>query len=300
MSSPYSPTHRRDRRPTLAALPAMALLPLLTLLSACADPPPAPQEEIAATTHLTIFAPPSLRTALTELTPLVRQVTGLDPDFHFADSQTLTRQIEVAATPDVLLVSGDEALAPLAAAGRLLPHSRRRFLANRLVVLAHPASDLEIRAARELETATYDRLALGDPREAPDGVDAKSFLQAVVMPGGHTLWQAVGERIDPVADAESVVAAVADDPGTLGIVYASTATGAKGVRVLFDVPAELSPRIRYVAVGLTGGPAGEAAARAFLDLLESPTARRLFERSGFGAPPAARRRAPDPPAKPTG
>ena len=42
------------------------------------------------------------------------------------------------------------------------------------------------------------------------------------------------------------------------------------------MPADLSPRIRYVAAGLADGPAGEAGARAFLDLLASPPAQRTF------------------------
>ncbi len=266
-------------RPLLLALPLLA-----ALLAACSDPPAEDGEEIAEGTRIVVFAPSSLRPALAELAPEIRRQTGLDPDFHFAPSATLARQIEAAANPDVVIVAGESALAPLVDADLLLPDSHHRFLANRLVVIAHPHSDLEIAEARELETAPYSALAVGDPRELPEGIRAKSFLQAVVMPGGHTLWQALGERITPETDTGAVIDAVAGDEATLGIVYASDIHRRDEVRVIYEVPEELSPRIRYIAAGVAGGPAGEAAARAFLDVLRSPSAGRVFQRMGFGGP----------------
>ena len=275
--------HRRTR-PAHRLLAAVSVLAALLALAACSEPPAEDAEQIAEGTRLTVFAPSTLGDALAELTPEIRRQTGLEPDFHYAPSATLARQIEAAANPDVVVVSGEDTLKPLADAGLLLPDSRRRFLANRLVVVAHPGSDLEIAEARELETAGYTALAVGDPRELPEGIHAKSFLQAVVMPGGHTLWQAVGERIAPAADTGAVLEAVAGDPGTLGILYASDVAGRDDVEVVYEVPEELSPRIRYTAAGVAGGPAGEAAARAFLDVLTSPDAERVFERMGFGGP----------------
>jgi len=87
---------RRRIRPLLLTL-LLALPALAALLASCSDPPAEDTGEIAPGTHLAVFAPPSLGPALTELAPEIRRQTGLDPDFHFAPSATLARQIEAAA-----------------------------------------------------------------------------------------------------------------------------------------------------------------------------------------------------------
>ena len=106
------------------------------------------------------------------------------------------------------------------------------------------------------------------------------------MPGGGTLWQAVEARLAPAADARAALAQVAARRDVVGIVYATDARTSGDLRVLFEVPPELAPRITYDAAAVAGGPAGEAAARQLLDLLASPAARAVFARHGFVPLPA--------------
>ena len=96
--------HRRTR-PAHRLLAAVSVLAALLALAACSEPPAEDAEQIAEGTRLTVFAPSTLGDALAELTPEIRRQTGLEPDFHYAPSATLARQIEAAANPDVVVLA---------------------------------------------------------------------------------------------------------------------------------------------------------------------------------------------------
>jgi molybdate transport system substrate-binding protein len=234
--------------------------------------------------RVTVFAAASLRDVMEELAPLLGEAAGGEVVLNFAGSNVLARQIEASGEADVILSASEEWLDRLEAAGRLVPGSRRAFLSNRLVVVARHDSGVEVAAARDLASAEYRYLSIGDPRGVPAGVYARGFLEAVAMPGGGTLWQAVEERVAPAPDVRAALAQVAARRDVVGIVYATDAHAAGEVKVLFEVPPELAPEIVYGAAAVAGGPAGEAAARAVLDALASSEARAVFSRHGFAAP----------------
>ncbi len=237
--------------------------------------------------RLTVFAAASLRDVLSELAPGLGEAAGGEVVLNFAGSNVLARQIEASGQADVLLSASEAWLDRLEAAGRLVPGSRRAFLSNRLVVVARHDSEVEVAAARDLASAEYRYLSIGDPRGVPAGVYARGFLEAVAMPGGGTLWQAVEDRLAPAPDVRAALAQVAARRDVVGIVYATDARTSGEVRVLFEVPPELAPEIVYGAAAVAGGPAGEEAARRVLDALGSAETQAVFARHGFTPPAAA-------------
>jgi molybdate transport system substrate-binding protein len=278
------------RRPAarIAALAALAAAALALLAGATACAPPADPAE----PEVVVFAAASLRDALLALEEPARREAGLAPVYNFAGSNVLARQIEAAPAADVFLSADERWVNELEAAGRLLVGSRHTLLSNRLVAVARPDGPAGIAAPADLAGDGYRFLSLGDPAAVPAGIYARRFLETARLPGDATLWNAVRERVAPAPDVRAALAMVEARRDAVGIVYATDAATSDAVRVLFEVPPELAPQIRYAAAAVAGGPAGGAVARAFLGFLASATARRVFEEHGFevlgeGPKPAA-------------
>jgi molybdate transport system substrate-binding protein len=234
--------------------------------------------------EVVIFAAASLRDVMEELRPLIQAATGFEPVYNFAGSNVLARQIEASRQADVLVSANEDEVDRLEAAGRLVPGTRRALLSNRLVAVARRDSGVEVSAPRDLAAAEYRHLSIGDPRGVPAGIYARRFLEAVEVGDGRSLWQAVEERLAPAPDVRAALAQVEARRDVVGIVYATDARTSGEVRVLFEVPAELAPEVTYGAAAVAGGPAGEAAARAVLEVLGGGAAREVFARHGFAPP----------------
>lgn len=233
---------------------------------------------------MTVFAAASLRDALEDLRPVLRQVTGREPVYNFAGSNVLAQQIEAAPAADVFLSAHERWVDFLDEAGRLVPGTRRVFAGNRLVIVGHRHSPLTVGEPRDLIAPGVRFLSLGDPQAVPAGLYAKRFLETVELPGGSTLWKALEGRVAPAPDVRAALGMVEARTDVVGIVYASDARQSQRVRVLLEVPAGATTPIRYVAAVPRGGPAGEAAARAAIEALASPDAREILRRHGFSDP----------------
>ena len=235
-----------------------------------------------------IFAAASLEDVLSEIAAGFRQVADVEPLFNFSGTNVLATQIVAAYGPDAFFSADSEWMDRVEAHGRLEPHSRRVVLGNRLVVVAHVRSPLRITAPAELATAEYTRLVLADPAAVPAGRYARAFLERVALAEG-TLWERLEPRVVPAADVRAALRLVEIEPRLLGIVYRTDAMDPSAwsgrsvesrVRVLFEVPAELTPPIRYELAVLNRGRAPDAA-RRFLEYVTDESGLEIFERHGF-------------------
>lgn len=234
-----------------------------------------------------IFAAASLRDVLEDLRPALREATGREPVYNFAGSNVLAQQIEAAPGADVFLSAHERWVEFLQQAGRLVPGSQRVFASNHLVVVAHRNSEHSVESPRDLTSPGIRFLSLGDPAAVPAGLYAKGFLEAVELSAGGTLWDALRERVAPAPDVRAALGVVEARTDVVGIVYASDARQSAQVKVLYEVPSESAPPIRYVAAAVRGGPAGDDVARAALEVLASPEGREALQRHGFRVPDGA-------------
>lgn len=232
--------------------------------------------------ELVVFAAASLRDALGELAPLFEDRIGVPMRFNFAGSNVLARQIAAAPGADVFLSADEAWVDRLAAEERLVPGSRRVFLSNRLVVVGHHETQLGLDRLADLTVLEFRWLALGDPLGVPAGRYSRSALDSVVLDSGESLWRALEPRVAPTADVRAALAMVEAQPGVLGIVYRSDAVSARSAKLLFELPEQHTPDIRYVAALVRDGD--EDLGRRFLDALRDPAAVETFERRGFEPP----------------
>ena len=133
-----------------------------------------------------VFAAASLTDSLKEIAADYEKQSGERIVFNFAASGLLARQIEEGAPAD-LFFSADEARADaLETKGLLVKETRKRLLANSLVIVT--ASDsATVQSPRDLTNAAVKRVALGDPKTVPAGTVRKSLSRKIrVVAGDRT------------------------------------------------------------------------------------------------------------------
>ncbi|MBF5046278.1 molybdate ABC transporter substrate-binding protein [Aggregicoccus sp. 17bor-14] len=249
----------------------LLLLPLLPLLAAFGA---RPASEDAEQSPVLVFAAASTADALQELGRAFEHETGRTVRFAFGASSDLARQVAAGAPADAFLSADEAQLERAASSGRLVTRTRVPLLSNRLVVVVPSGAQEAPRDAAGL--LKLPRLALADPQAVPAGVYARNWLQ------GRGLWAQLAARVVPTVDVRAALAAVETGRVAAAVVYATDAAHSKRVRVAFEVPTSESPRIVYPAAALTGGHA-PAGGEAFVRFLQSPAARAVFLRHGFGS-----------------
>jgi molybdate transport system substrate-binding protein len=154
--------------------------------------------------------------------------------------------------------------------------TRIDLLGNRLVLIAPANANVSnVPISRGLDLAALagkGRIAIGDVRSVPAGRYAKAALQEL------GLWTAVQPKLAMVENVRLALALVAREEAPLGIVYETDARAEPKVKVISTFPADSHPPIVYPAA-LTH--AAKAGAARYLEFLQSPAARAIFEKRGF-------------------
>jgi molybdate transport system substrate-binding protein len=250
----------------------MRLALVLLLLAGCSD----------GRRELDVFAAASLRESCKELAAAFEQ-THPDVRVHLnlGASSLLAEQILASSRADVYLCADSMQMDRVELGGRLLKGSRRAFLSNSLVVVAHPREVIWIERPEDLALDQVRRLSLANPAAVPAGRYARDWLRQI------GLWDDVGYKVVPALDVRGALAAVESGAADAGIVYATDAAITERVEIAFAVSGAEAPEIEYTAALVDrGDPARAALARAFLELAVGPVGREVFERRGFVLPEA--------------
>jgi molybdate transport system substrate-binding protein len=200
------------------------------------------------------------------------------PVISFASSSALARQVEAGAPAD-LFVSADEEWMNYLAQRRLIqPRSRVSFLTNGLALVAPATSRVRLTIGPRFPLARAlgpGRLAMGDPNAVPAGKYGKAALTRLGV------WPSVQGRVAAAENVRAALALVSRGEAPLGVVYATDARAATGVRVLGIFPASSHTPITYPIASLATSRNSEA--EAFRRFLISGEGKGIFRRFGFGA-----------------
>lgn len=230
---------------------------------------PAPAEQI------TVFAAASLKTALDDITADFTEQTGHAVSISYAGSSLLARQISQGAPADIFISANRAWMDWLDARHAVIPETRREFIGNRLVLIAHgtEAPSLALTRATLVARLGTDRIAIALVEAVPAGIYAKAALSH------FELWEHLSPQVVQTDNVRAALSLVAAGEAPLGIVYASDAQAEPRVSVLAVFPPESHPDIRYPAAMLEGR--ASPSARSFIDHLNTATARQVFESQGF-------------------
>lgn len=199
--------------------------------------------------------------------------SGLAAIPSYGASGTLARQIEQGAPADLYISANPKWMEYLVGLGLVAPEDVSVLMSNSLVLIA-PEGAAPLDPATLDVRLTGESFAMADPKVAPVGSYGVAALQSL------GLWDAVAGRLVPTRNTTATVAAVAQGEAALGLVYASDAAGVAGVEVVWQVPRDSHPPIRYLVAPLAQGDDPEGAA-ALLDYLMSDAGQAALARHGF-------------------
>jgi molybdate transport system substrate-binding protein len=257
----------RDSSRTRATKVVQLLLVGITVLTAVSTPvaeqPPVLVVSVAA----------SVNDALDEIAGLYRSATGVTVALNAGGSNTLARQIVEGAKAGLFLSADQAQMDVVEKAGRIVRGTRTKLLTNGLAVVA-PENSKGLTLAQLLE-GRVNRLAMGDPAAVPAGVYGRKWLEH------EGAWPRVESKVVPFPTVRAVLAAVEAGRVDAGIVYRTDASTAK-VRVVANISAKEHPYLDIsYPVAVIAGPSAAEATR-FLQFLQSPKARAVFDKRGFG------------------
>jgi molybdate transport system substrate-binding protein len=245
------------------------LAPVLLAAMFAASPTP-------AATPLTVSAAVSLTDSLEAIAGAYTATGGGRVRFNFAGSNVLARQLVNGAPADVF-ISADEAQMDVAVQGGAVDAgSRVPLLANRLAVIV--GTDLArhhaIRTIRDLLAPDVRRIAIGDPAAVPAGVYARAYFHAAGV------WDAIDQKIVPVANVRAALAVVGNGSADAAIVYETDAALSSNAVTAFVISGPGAPRIVYPAAIASHSKRKDEAQR-FLAFLRGSSASAIFRTYGF-------------------
>jgi molybdate transport system substrate-binding protein len=251
------------------------IVPVLLILGICcaqAQQPPAPQPS-----SVTVSAAISLKDALDQLgREFERDHLGAKITFNYGGSGTLQHQIEQGAPVDIFFAAAQKQMDALQSAGLVVVETRHDIVANDLVLIAPSASE-DIHTFQDLARSSVKTVALGEPETVPAGMYAQQTLEKL------NLWDAVKKKAVYAKDVRQVLTYVATGDADAGLVYRTDAQTSPKIRTIFTAPPSSHDPIVYPAAVLKSSK-DQAAARAFLQFLETAHALEIFKTYGFNDP----------------
>ena len=224
--------------------------------------------------ELTVFAAASLTDALKAAAVTYEKQSDDKVVFNFGASSLLERQIEEGAPADIFFSADEAKMDQLEKKNLVLKGTRKSRLSNSLVIITAADSDIKIKSAADLASATIRRIALADPKAVPAGIYSKAYLEK------ENLWSAVEPKIVPTDNVRAALAAVESGNIEAGMVFKTDAAISKKVKVAFEVPAKDSPKISYPVAVIKDSKQVESA-KKFVEYLGSEDAAKTFEKYGF-------------------
>jgi molybdate transport system substrate-binding protein len=226
---------------------------------------------------MVVFAAASLKDALDEVNAAFKQAKGTEIVTSYAGSGALIKQIEQGAPAEVFISADLESMDYGLQKKVVQDDGRVNLLGNRLVLIASADSrigNVTIDSTLDLARLAGDsRITTGDVKAVPVGRYAQAALQKL------GLWTSVQPKLAMVENVRLALSLVARGEAALGIVYQTDAKAEPRVKVIGVFPEDSHPPIVYPAALTMAARPG--AASAYLQFLQSPAARAIFEQRGF-------------------
>ncbi len=226
-----------------------------------------------------VLAAASMQEALTDAAAAWAARGHPRPVLSFAASSALARQITAGGRADLFVSADTDWMDAVAKAGLIVPGTRATLVRNRLVVVgpANGRSVVATRGAALAKVLAAGPLAMADPAAVPAGKYGEAALRRLGA------WDAVAPRVVRAENVRAALALVERGAAPYGIVYATDALAARGVRIAGVFPARSHAPIVYPVARLTGGEAGREA-EGFRRFLLSRGGQAILTQRGFVRP----------------
>lgn len=248
-----------------AVTPLVALAVVL-ILAGCTT------EQGGTESEVVVFAAASLSDVFRTIGGAFEETApGVPVRFNFAGSQQLASQI-LAGAPGDVFASADPLQMELVSGGGLTTAEPTIFAQNEMVMVVERGNPLGLDGLDDLARKELVVVLAGE--EVPAGRYAARVLENA---GVHA------EPDSREVDVRQALAKVVVGEADAAIVYATDAAAAADQVATIPIPEAVNVRAHYPVAVLRRASA-PVAARAFVDFLDSPEARRILEQAGFTVP----------------
>jgi molybdate transport system substrate-binding protein len=230
----------------------------------------------AAEQPVTVFAAASLTDALKAAAASWQAKGHAAVVLSFGSSSAIAKQVEAGAPADIFASADEKWMKYLTDKSLVATDTVERPIGNDLVLIAPADSTASIAIGPNFDLMGAlggGRLAIGDPKGVPAGTYGKQALTKLGV------WDAVEPQTAPAENVRAALALVQRGEAPLGIVYATDARGAKGIKVAGTFPDDSHDPIVY-PMGIVAGH-DQPEVRAFFDFLLSAEGKALFKSYGF-------------------
>jgi molybdate transport system substrate-binding protein len=261
---------------------AVALAVLAAFGCRKAPPPPPARLSVLAAASLGRFAHEAAEAFQAKANAVVEVRTG--------GTEKLAAELSSTRSADLFLAAGLDSMNRLEEQGLIVPESRWEVVGNRMVILGREEAGYPPVRFVDVATLGFTRFVVPDPQRDPAGRYARRWLEHVGA-RGESVWRQLATRRQTVDTVAEVLQAVANDPSTVGVVFASDIGHIPTGKVLFRSP-DLGIRYSFALVNRAGRP---PEARQLLDFLRSPAGVDLLQKNGFLVEPNKVKKRPAPP-----
>ena len=231
------------------------------------SPPPVP---------LSVLATASLEEFAVEAAEAFQATANVVVEVRSGGTHELAAELSSTGSADLFLAIGLDWMNRLEKQGLIVPESRWEAVGNRMVILGREEARYPPVRFVDVAALGFRRIVVPDPRQDPAGRYARRWLQNVGV-RGESVWQQLEDRREAVGNVSEVLQAVASDPSTVGVVFASDLGHIPTGKVLYRSP-DLGIRYSFALVARADRP---PEAREFLDFLQSPAGIDLLQQNGF-------------------
>ncbi|MGM0689658.1 MAG: molybdate ABC transporter substrate-binding protein [Bacillota bacterium] len=225
---------------------------------------------------LNVSAGAGLIDAITEINEIyMEQNDSIELLNNFAASGDLRVQIENGAPADIFISAAVSEMNILEKQGLIIPETRRNIAGNKLVLITHRESKLDISGFTDLLGEQVSLFAMGDP----DFVPAGSYgLQTLELLG--ISYKELQPKIILGNNVRQVLNYVENETVDAGIVYLTDALSSQSVKVVEAAPEIINAEIIFPAAIITSSKNLEAAIE-YINFLTSTEAVNIFVKYGY-------------------
>jgi len=229
---------------------------------------------------LRVAAAASLADSLKEIHENFTKATNVKVELNLGASSALARQIEAGAPTDVFISADLAKMKDLAGKGLVQSDTQEDQLSNSLVIVTSSDSTLNITSTKDLTGSNVSKIVTGDPKAVPVGVYAKEYLEKA------GLWESLQSKVIAAENVRAALAAVESGNVEVGIVYKTDAAISRKVKIAYEIPQAEGPKITYPMAALKDSAQLDVA-KKYLDFLDLPESKAIFEKFGFVVLPEA-------------
>lgn len=224
--------------------------------------------------EILVGAAASLKPVMEEITSaFTKKYPEITVNYNFAGSGALEQQIREGANMDVFVSAAKKQMDSLESDNLLLKETRVDLLKNQLVLIVPNDTVYKINSFEDIKEVPV--IALGDPNSVPVGQYAEETLEF------YGIADLVHTKAVYGKDVSEVLSWVSTGNADAGVVYKTDALSNKTVAIAATAPLESHSEIVYPAAVISTTKK-EAAAKKYLDFLQSKEAKDIFKKYGFG------------------